>query len=144
MMIIVMGEKSKGTGKKVTQYYTSHPIPSYPILSYPILSYPILSYPIPFHSIPFHSIPFHSIPFHFISFHFIPSHPIPSHLITRIPVTASDSATRRKEKDSTGSSFGLKNSSTDALNVCLNLPNPGTNMFARLHGTVREGTVRCR
>jgi hypothetical protein len=57
-----------------------------------------------------------------------------------IPVTASDRATRRKEKDSTGSSLGLKNSSTDALNVCLNLPNPGTNMLARLYGMVQYGT----
>ena len=48
------------------------------------------------------------------------------------PVTASDSATRRKEKDNTGSSLGLKNSSTDALKVCLNLPNPGTSILARL------------
>ena len=52
--------------------------------------------------------------------------------IVIVPVTANDRATRRKENDKTGSNFGLKNSSTEALNVCLNLPNPGTNMFARL------------
>ena len=53
-------------------------------------------------------------------------------MLFALPVTASESATRRKEKDSTGSSLGLKNSSTDALNVCLNRPNPGTSRFALL------------
>ena len=55
-------------------------------------------------------------------------------------MTASDNATRRKEKDKTGSNLGLKNSSTDALKVCLNLPNPGTSMLARL---MLNGMVWC-
>ena len=51
----------------------------------------------------------------------------------RPPVTASESATSKKEKDSTGNNLGLKNSSTDALKVCFNLPNPGMRRLALLY-----------